>query len=602
MNPELVVLDVSNNRLAGYLPLERLPNLVVFKAANNSFNDISSLAQLRNLETLDLSGNEFKYFPGLDAIGDLVKFHTLTIIDISNNSLIPKLSKREMQNAGITKTSFSAPSTNLKGVICSQMTFHKQPSVVFHYDADLFDYANCECDQRHFGSPVEGCFDCPPFLSTKSCGANALHTSRNYFASYVERALSRLESIRTQSCIVTPEQEMTQTTNCKGVLLKSAYEPIWNATSLEKLLKDQCEEGSDGRLCSRCICNSDKSCFFERGPICKKCARVLTKGQSVGLIAGMLVVIIILLTSLMFIVLKGKRTKSKTPWENLSLHHDSSQTDDEWASLITNPGDLDTTQDLKPDRTKIEYPALALFSSFSISAIRFFYLGTALSAHEYLFSLQGLDGIKYLKNNPWMKWSEAHALVGVSIPAILVFDLILPILFLLLCWKVRKTYKTIEISIYFGKLFETLSPSCFWWEIVNIVRKLGVALILRGFSPNALQSSFVVTVFAATLVAQAYLSPWKRRIENIFDTTSTVLLILSLHASRMVAAYNNPTATYLVASLDCIYAVLCVAVIIRLSIVEKTDYHQKLDFYSSIDRLHNIGSLHSDQSEADDGQ
>ena len=184
--------------------------------------------------------------------------------------------------------------------------------------------------------------------------------------------------------------------------------------------------------------------------------------------------------------------------------------------------------------TTVDYPALALFTSASMSVTKFFYFGSALSSHEYLFaSTQPATNVKYVQLHPWMKYEDAMTLIGVSIPWAIIFDLILPVLFTILCWRVRYTYHTAKISIYFGTFFETYSRKWFWWEMTNILKKLSIALILQGLpSTSALQSTLVVTTVAGLMFTQLSLWPWKRNVENIFAGVSSVLLIGAVLSSQ----------------------------------------------------------------------
>ena len=186
------------------------------------------------------------------------------------------------------------------------------------------------------------------------------------------------------------------------------------------------------------------------------------------------------------------------------------------------------------DEVPVEYPTLALISSTSITILKFLYFGTALASHEYLFSSkQTLTGHVYIQSQPWMLRSDSWSLIGVSIPSILIFDLILPVVFLVICWRFRTRFALHRYQIYFGSLFESYTGNAFWWEIVNTIRKLSIALALRAFpSTNSAQSAIVVTVLAIVMVTQVTLRPWRRNIENFSDTISSVLLIAALLYTR----------------------------------------------------------------------
>lgn len=683
-------LDMSENQLSGNpFDLRLLRTLVFLKASHNYLTGALSFTTMTNLETVDMSNNHLTVSPDFQSIGALVQFNELRVIDISNNSLLPTVTKQMMERAGITLSKLSAPSVLVKGAVCAQLTFHGDDSVVFRYDEGLFAFSQCQCDAEHFGSPPGACFVCPK-NGKKFCGATALETDRNWFSFIHHKEASNDDTlVQTETCIVTPEQAMTKTTNCKGIKI-SADAVELNISTITKILPMQCEEGSDGRLCSRCICDGAKRCFFLSGTRCKKCTRVFSNAQASTLLAGFSILLVLFITIVMTIMLHSKRTKRTTPWKNLPIwkrffyrlhlattlgnvtilitflqmiasftHWDAyalrgvlsllngnaegfgiscllpfivspmgslisslllpiiaviligisvalssftlRQIENKfWKKIFSKAerlddqdGELSHLVNTDKDYIRVEYPALALFTSVSISAVRFFFLGTALSAHQYLFSsYQPHKRVKYVQSIPWMRWDEASTLIGVSIPSILLFDLILPLLFLLLCWNVRKSFRTTEVSRYFGSLFETFSPRCFWWEGVNISKKLGVALLLRALPPDTTQSSLIISVLIATLGLQVYLSPWKRRSENFSDTIGSALLILSLHVSRSATIMNSSSGiTYYVVVLDAIFALLNGGAIFYLSWTGRTDYHRNLQLRSSND---DIGSFNNE--------
>lgn len=151
---------------------------------------------------------------------------------------------------------------------------------------------------------------------------------------------------------------------------------------------------------------------------------------------------------------------------------------------------------------------MSYVSSLSITVIKFLYFGAALTTHQYLFSKPSATGVAYSQSEPWMTASEAKPLVLVSIPAILTIDFVLPLAFIVLCWKVRDRFKHPSYGIYFGSLFDIYAPKCFWWELVTILKKVSVALVLKAFPPtDALQSAIIVSILTGTLALQGQPEP-----------------------------------------------------------------------------------------------
>lgn len=224
--------------------------------------------------------------------------------------------------------------------------------------------------------------------------------------------------------------------------------------------------------------------------------------------------------------------------------------------------------------TKIDYPATAIATSSSLTVIKFFYFGTAISAHEYVFATrQAYTGLNYVQNHPWILYSDAMNLIGASIPVILIFDIILPVAYLVLCWKMRHSFHSPGIQIYFGTLFETFSRPCFWWEMVNIIKKLSIALVLRGIAAsNAFQMSLVMVILALIQFMQVWLQPWKRKAENLLDTLSALLLIGSALASRSPHLANVYEASILFVVISALYTVICAGTVIYQTWTVKLEY------------------------------
>ena len=247
---------------------------------------------------------------------------------------------------------------------------------------------------------------------------------------------------------------------------------------------------------------------------------------------------------------------------------------------INDPSDAEDSPMLesKPKKAYVAYPAIALMTSTSITMLKFFYFGTALSAHEYLFStIQAATGIKYVQNKPWMLFKEAHSLIMASLPTIIMFDALIPLLFLYICWKYRHSFYTPTVQIYFGSLFSGFARRCFWWELVNTLKKLSIALVLRAIpAGNALQSALIVTILGSTLVFTVLLHPWRRKTENVVDIISALILIGALLATRPTQLLYTDAVSYYIAALAAVFILLSLGLIIYHTLTAATDYEDRL--------------------------
>jgi hypothetical protein len=229
--------------------------------------------------------------------------------------------------------------------------------------------------------------------------------------------------------------------------------------------------------------------------------------------------------------------------------------------------------------TYVEYPMGALLSSVLISVTQFFYFGTALTSLEYFFyESQAGTREHYVLSVPWMLYSSASSLRYVSISWALGFVLGIPIAFVVICYKVRHKVGAPSLAIYFGTLFSRYNKPFFWWEIVNVLRKLIIAIILRTINPtSAMQSACAIVVLGAVQLAQTTFQPWKMRVENIIDHLSSMLLISSLFISHVAAFAGTEAALYLTLSLDAAFVVVTLGVLVYLAATSRTPYQYRWD-------------------------
>lgn len=232
----------------------------------------------------------------------------------------------------------------------------------------------------------------------------------------------------------------------------------------------------------------------------------------------------------------------------------------------------------RKDDIAVEYPALALATSMCITVTKFFYFGTALASHEYLFSVQQESTkVKYVQNSPWMRSSEAWSLVMASLPAILIFDFVIPAAFLFICWKVRHRFENASIQIYFGTLFETFHRRCFWWEIVNILKKLSIALTLKALpGSHPAQGALAMTILTSTLLVQLSISPWRRKSENIADGASSLLLVAALFYTRPIVSAPVDGVLWYIFALSVTFILASVTTVVWHTWHGVTDYERRL--------------------------
>lgn len=791
--PSLAQLDMTSNGFSlNVASIADMPYLHSLLASQNYFKGFLAPVNVPNLETINLDSNLLDEQPSLVALGDLFLKHSLKILSIAFNPLIPPFASFDTNVTGLDRTQLSFPSSTQKGVVCFTISFFNSTTSNFLFDEGLFSWTQCDCDGKHFGLPPDRCHSCPTasaphsdkILGVTSCGGKSMVIAKNSYVFIPNQpnwAASRRSQrnddtynhtitptsdptylqFETESCLVLPEQELMHKSGCGGITLTAdELTPSSNAISHLHL---QCSPGASGRLCSRCECDVqyEVDCYYEKALQCVKCKRVFSSSESLGLFFGMLILVIIIGTIGMLLILRNRRVQKTVPWKNLSklkktfhrfmylsslghisilitfvqmfvelthwdayatvnvlqlmnldseglglrcffpilaqpnpdlwirlsvpfaavtivficvvlaeilsriltrfnyrhaarraLNHGSSanvQSDHEYSPISTLSDSMDNGNewisrhgsisdfgsinsnssdiwtpvaelDSYPSIT-VHYPTLALITSVSITAIKFFYFGTALTSHTYFFSeVQAYTNFSYVQNLPWIKtdhalneqWSAIpmvryfplfilpssnsvtkysnillDPMVFISFPTYLlqaiIFDLILPVAFIILCYRVRNSFSTPSVAIYVGNLFESFTAKCYWWEIVNIFKKLSVALALRAFpASDALQTMTIISIIAGLQVVQVSLTPWKRRAENVMDSISAVLLISALVAARNGDLTHSYASAYTVLVVAAIYVLVSIGLIVHETLTGKTDYEKRYDKWSEL--------------------
>jgi Leucine-rich repeat (LRR) protein len=222
-------------------------------------------------------------------------------------------------------------------------------------------------------------------------------------------------------------------------------------------------------------------------------------------------------------------------------------------------------------RLSVDYPTTALLASNTLMVFQFFYFSVSLTATEYFFpEIQAHSGIKYVQAHPWMLYAEASVLRGISIPFLIVVVLGLPLSFIVFAWHFRHKVASPKIKAYVGSIFSRYRAKLFWWEAVNLVKKLVIALLIRGVAAsNPLQSVFISLAVFTPMMAQTALRPWRRFLENVMDPIGGALIILTL---SVVSIAHSTVASIIVFTLDGIYILSIAILVVYYFMTEKTEY------------------------------
>ena len=132
-----------------------------------------------------------------------------------------------------------------------------------------------------------------------------------------------------------------------------------------------------------------------------------------------------------------------------------------------------------------------------------------------------------------LKWS---LLIGVPMMIVWVFGC--PILAFVILFRNRKRLNESEFEKYFIILYQGLKDKYFYWEIVNIIRKVLVVAINVFFSRYPIfykgASAIIFMIFLARV--QIRLQPFKLRANNECELLSFSASIVTLFAGLMYAS------------------------------------------------------------------
>lgn len=364
--PSLTQIDISDNQFRfDVADFSGLPLLITLNARSNQlYGSLMLDSTLENLQSADFSDNRLDQHLDLASIGSRFATSQLRLLNVSDNIWLPVFQGLDTNNTGLARTSSSEPSSQLpKLLTCYALSFFATDDI-FLFDEDLFNYTQCDCNQDHFGFPPMHCYKCPSD-SLSSCGATHAAVPNNSFAFftsnysesdgaaskdyeqsilgssfvrslwtsftsskaaasdssssgtdiYNDKARNQLEA---ESCLITTIQTLSLKSNCKGINITAEH--LQSALgSEENLLKSQCTNGSEGRLCSKCRCNAtgDGECWYQQGPTCVKCKHVFSLSSSLPLVAGLLLLIIIVASVIMALAMRRSRVQSLKPWTKL---------------------------------------------------------------------------------------------------------------------------------------------------------------------------------------------------------------------------------------------------------------------------------------------
>jgi len=189
------------------------------------------------------------------------------------------------------------------------------------------------------------------------------------------------------------------------------------------------------------------------------------------------------------------------------------------------------------EKSSIRYfSAFGLFVSEVLAISYFFYFGVTLSSLSF-FTCETQHGtnLQFVQDYPWMSCygKAAREVRVVTLPFLVLFTAGVPLFFASLLFYFRKTRSKRTVVDIIGGLFRCYRQELFWWEMVVLARRLGLALVLRIPRTSSFHSWSVVLVLVISVSLQFLFQPFQREGENRAEEASLLLLIISYVAQEI---------------------------------------------------------------------
>jgi hypothetical protein len=292
------------------------------------------------------------------------------------------------------------------------------------------------------------------------------------------------------------------------------------------------------------------------------------------------------------------------PKINITLKRSYNEKNDSTEPSNSDPPDLkeelpDYEEPEESPQQKQEVEFVRILYSWPLAVLRVFYLGTALTAFEYLpTEADPCTGKAWILTRRWLEVDSAFVprLVG-GLLIVYLIGFPLAVFWNSVYWLRKQlsesqktpaagysssgsrysqsspTQEVPEENDYPPSPFILIPHSIFrkpliWWELCIFFRKFAMALIAR-FLPfnNALRPASMAILTIVATIAQLAFHPWKSRWANIFEAICQCLLNLSIAATHTGYSHKEKSSTFIktVLIIDSAVAVLILgATIYRL--------------------------------------
>lgn len=142
------------------------------------------------------------------------------------------------------------------------------------------------------------------------------------------------------------------------------------------------------------------------------------------------------------------------------------------------------------------------------------YITGIFKANEILICTDGDDDKQYLVANPNLVCFEGThlVLVGINFIAIMVYHVGVLTFYVYLLFHLvpKRGLNDPKLNYNFGFVWNRFEPHCYWWELIDTVRKLGLVLVAQLVSVPAVQSIVGAFLVGIVIAANFYFRPYQK--------------------------------------------------------------------------------------------
>lgn len=170
-----------------------------------------------------------------------------------------------------------------------------------------------------------------------------------------------------------------------------------------------------------------------------------------------------------------------------------------------------------------------------------YYITGIYKANEVLICNEGDDGKFYLAADPSLVcYEEKHLiLIGFDVVAIAIYYIGVPLFyFYLLFVLVRRAPMGVhdaKLNYNFGFVWGRFEEDVYWWELVDIIRKLGLVLVGQLVRTPMVQTIVGAILIGIVLAANFYFRPYKQEVYDFFDMfVSSIEMIIFMLGTLVI--------------------------------------------------------------------